>query len=138
MQPIINQEINEVLKDSVDFSVYFDLYDPKCKIYIKYPGSEKRYIELASGFEKMVSSLAIRVALISLSSLPKLTTLIIDEGFGTLDENRIQALGRLFDSLKDKFKNILIISHIDSVKDMADHIIDIDVDEDGFSQVKHT
>ena len=86
----------------------------------------------------MVSSLAIRVALISLSSLPKLTTLIIDEGFGTLDENRIQALGRLFDSLKDKFKNILIISHIDSVKDMADHIIDIDVDEDGFSQVKHT
>ena len=104
---------------------------------MEYPDKQRRFIELASGFERMLSALAIRVALIELSSLPKLTTLIIDEGFGVLDENHITTIGRMFDSLRTKFKNILVISHVDSIKDMADHIIDIDVDDDGFSYIDY-
>ena len=93
-------------------------------IYINY-GDSKRIIELGSGMEKMISSLAIRVALINISSLPKTNVLIIDEGFGSLDETNLESCGNLLKSLKKWFKNILVISHIDEIKDIVDNTIDI-------------
>lgn len=137
MQDAINSEINSILSEVVDFQVYFDFIDPKCRIYIKYDNQEPRYLELASGMEKMISSLAVRVGLMQLSSLPKLSTLIIDESFGTLDAENRESMSRIFNTLREKFKNILIISHIDSIKDMVDHTIEISQDSEGFSKIKH-
>jgi DNA repair exonuclease SbcCD ATPase subunit len=51
--------------------------------------------------------------------------LIIDEGFGSLDETNLAACGRLLQSLKKSFKNILVISHIDQIKDVVDSTIEI-------------
>ena len=93
-------------------------------IYINY-GDSRRVIELASGMEKMISSLAIRVALINTSSLAKTDMLIIDEGFGSLDEMNVEMCNRLLESLKTWFRNILIISHVDAVKDAVDSVVDI-------------
>jgi exonuclease SbcC len=93
-------------------------------IYINY-GDSKRVIELASGMEKMMASLAIRVALINVSSLPKTDLLVIDEGFGALDEMNVESCNRLLISLKRWFRNILVISHVDAVKDVVDNVIDI-------------
>jgi exonuclease SbcC len=101
-----------------------DLESNAMDVFIDY-GDSKRIIELASGMEKMISSLAIRVALINVSSLPKSSMLVIDEGFGSLDETNLEACGRLLQSLKKSFKNILVISHIDQIKDIVDHTIDI-------------
>ena len=75
--------------------------------------------------EKMISSLAIRVALLNICSLPKTNMLIIDEGFGSLDETNVEACNRLLSSLKKWFKNILVITHVDSVKDAVDNILEI-------------
>jgi len=75
--------------------------------------------------EKMISSLAIRVALLNISSLPKPDILIVDEGFGALDENRVTACNLLLTSLKKWFKNILVITHVDGIKDVADNLIEI-------------
>jgi len=72
-----------------------------------------------------MSSLAIRVALINISSLPKTDMLIIDEGFGSLDETNVELCSRLLESLKKWFKNIIVISHIDAVKDAVDNVLDI-------------
>jgi exonuclease SbcC len=84
--------------------------------------------------EKMISSIAIRVALTNISSLPKSSMLIIDEGFGTLDDNNLEACARLLTNLKSYFKNILVISHVDTIKDIVDNVIDIGW-EDGFAKV---
>ena len=51
--------------------------------------------------------------------------LIIDEGFGALDETNLEACSKLLESLKKYFKNILVISHIDAIKDIADNTIEI-------------
>jgi exonuclease SbcC len=93
-------------------------------IYINY-GDSRRVIECASGMEKMVSSLAIRVALSNVSSLPKTDILVIDEGFGALDEMNVESCNKLLESLKKWYKNILVISHVDAVKDAVDIILDI-------------
>lgn len=131
----INKEIESILKDVVPFKVVFDLSETKMKIFLQYPEQQQRIIELSSGMERMISSLAIRVALTQISSLPKLSTFIIDESFGTLDENNLIAIHKFFDILKTRFKNILIVSHIDGIKDMVDKTIDIAIDTNGFSYV---
>ena len=124
--PKINFEISKILKGVVAFTVVLeaDLESNAMDVFIDY-GDSKRIIELASGMEKMISSLAIRVALINISSLPKTSMLIIDEGFGTLDETNLESCGRLLQSLKKWFKNIIIISHIDAIKDVVDHTLEI-------------
>ncbi|MBC8408218.1 MAG: hypothetical protein H8E12_05770 [Rhodobacteraceae bacterium] len=124
--PKINAEIAKILDDSTNFSVTLDAPTDsnEMNIYIDY-GDSCRPIECASGMEKMLSSLAIRVALINISSLPKSDILIIDEGFGTLDDNNVEACGKLLQSLKNYFKTIFIISHIDAVKDSVDDLIEI-------------
>ena len=126
MLPQINSEISKILKGVVGFTVELeaDLDKNSMDIYINY-GDSKRIVELGSGMEKMMASLAIRVALINVSSLPKTNMLMIDEGFGALDETNLEACGKLLQSLKKYFKNILVISHIDAIKDIVDNNIDI-------------
>ena len=51
--------------------------------------------------------------------------LIIDEGFGALDAMNVEACNRLLESLKRWFQHILVISHVDAVKDVVDNVIDI-------------
>jgi len=124
--PIINLEISKILQGVTGFTVELeaDLDSNSMDVFINY-GDSKRIIELASGMEKMMASLAIRVALINVSTLTKTNMLIIDEGFGALDELNIEACTRLLSSLKKWFRNIIIISHVDSIKDAVDHSLEI-------------
>ena len=126
MLPAINSEIAKILQGVVSFTVELDsnLESNSMDIYINY-GDSRRIIELGSGMEKMIASLAIRVALINVSSMSKTNSLIIDEGFGSLDEMNLEACGRLLKSLKKWFKNIIVISHVDAIKDNVDFTLDI-------------
>jgi len=124
--PVINREIESVLQGVVDFTVTLetDLSTNALDVYIDY-GDSKRVIELASGMEKMIASLAIRVSLINTSSLTKTNMMIIDEGFGSLDATNLEACTRLLESLKKWFRNIIVISHVDAVKDCVDNSVEI-------------
>lgn len=124
--PIINHEIEKILQGVTSFGVTLeaDSDSNDLDVFIDY-GDSRRAIEVGSGMEKMIASLAIRVALINVSSLPKTDMLIVDEGFGTLDDVNVEACTRLLHSLKKWFRNILIITHIDSIKDVVDNVIEI-------------
>jgi DNA repair exonuclease SbcCD ATPase subunit len=50
---------------------------------------------------------------------------VIDEGFGALDETSVEACNRLLSSLKKWFRVILVISHVDAVKESVDEVIEI-------------
>ena len=45
---------------------------------------------------------------------------MIDEGFGTLDSENLQSLFMLFTYLKTQFDFVMVISHIDSMRDVVD------------------
>jgi DNA repair exonuclease SbcCD ATPase subunit len=124
--PAINAEIAKILQGVAGFTVELEAVEDSnaMDVYINY-GDSRRVIELASGMEKMMSSLAIRAALINVSSLSKTNMLIIDEGFGALDSTNLEACNRLLNSLKKWFKNIIVISHVDSIKDAVDNSIEI-------------
>ncbi len=122
--PYIQEEVNNILSQIVDFELEFDVDGKNILTYIKY-GDSSWSLDMTSGMEKFISSLAIRVALINISNLPRPTFLAIDEGFGNLDSNNINSISMLFDYLKLEFDFILIISHIDIMKDMVDDVIEI-------------
>lgn len=127
--PIINNLVNSYLQDNVDFKLKFEteVGVNTLDIFIE-DSKSKRVIELASGMEKMVSSLAIRAALMELTPLPKLDSLIIDEGFDALDQNNLANVVKILFKLKEKFKAIYVITHIPSLKEYMDQIIEINQD----------
>ncbi len=134
--PLINSEISKILSGIAGFTVEIECDDSNSiEIYINY-GDRKRIIELGSGMEKMISSIAIRVALTSISSLPKSDMLIIDEGFGVLDESNLESCARLLQNLKNYFRKIMIISHVDAIKDIVDNVLSIDMTA-GKAKVSH-
>lgn len=132
--PQIENEANEILSYLVDFKILLDTDGKSINIYIMYDDTKIWALELASGMEKFISSIAIRNALINYSNLPRPNFIAIDEGFGVLDGENLAALYNIFQYLKTQYKFILIISHIDSLKDMADYQIEISKIKD-FSKV---
>jgi DNA repair exonuclease SbcCD ATPase subunit len=124
--PRVNGEIREVLRGVFTFDIELEVEEEsdKLEIYIDY-GDSRRPIELGSGMEQCIASMAIRVGLLNASNLPKPNVLILDEPFNHLDDGQIDDVIRMIESLKKWFKTIFIISHKESVKDMADHLLDI-------------
>jgi len=132
--PNIESEINTILSDIVDFNITLEVDGKNINGKLNYDYDRIWPLENSSGMERFVSSLAIRVALMNVSNLPKPNFLIIDEGFGTLDNEHLNSMQSLFNSLKTHFDFILIISHLDNARDMVDNLIEIKK-EDNYSYV---
>lgn len=134
--PVIESEVNNVLATIVDFRFKLTIGDnDSIDAFIQYDDVSWP-VEMVSGMERFVLSLAIRSSLIRLSILPKPNFMAIDEGFGVLDMDKIQSLQVLFNHLRDEFGFVLCISHIMSMRDMVDSLVFIDK-IDGFSKVRY-
>ena len=132
--PVINQEVAKVLANIVEFEVFFEDSGKKFDIFIKHPRHEPRPIEMASGAEKSLAAIAIRLALLGVSSLPKSDLFALDEPGTALDETNMEGFIRILELIKVYFKNVLLISHLDSLKDCVDMQIEIDK-KDGYARV---
>ena len=124
--PVINSEIAKVLANIVEFEVFFEATGNKFDILIKHPQYDERPIEMASGAEKSLSAMAIRLALLGVSSLPTGDLFILDEPGTALDEDNMSGFIQILELIKVYFKNVLLISHLDSLKDCVDMQIVID------------
>jgi len=135
--PRIQEDINNVLSQVVDFKIVMESDGKNINAFLEYDEDRKWPIELSSGMEKFVSTLAIRSSLINTTSLPRPNFLAIDEGFGALDQSNMGNISILLDYLKTQFKFIVMISHIDTIRDVVDAHIEITKGKDGFSKVHH-
>ena len=126
--PYIESEINNILSQLVDFSIKLETDDKNINAFIVYDEDNFWPIELVSGMEKFISSLAIRSSLVNITNLPKPNFIAIDEGFTQLDAENLSSMHLLFSYLKTQFDFIMLISHIDVMRDMVDHFIDIKKD----------
>jgi len=131
--PEIQTQVNSILSQICDFTSLFETDGKNIVPYIVYD-DRKWLMSLTSGFEKFALSLAIRVALVNISNLPRPNFLIIDEGFGVLDAENLSQMNVLFTYLKGQFDFIMVVSHLESLRDMVDNYIEITKDN-GFSIV---
>ncbi|MFC1915287.1 AAA family ATPase [Chloroflexota bacterium] len=87
-----------------------------------------RNYEMFSGGEAFRINFAIRIALSRLLARragAPLPTLIIDEGFGTQDNSGIEKIKEAINSIQDDFDKILVITHIEELRDAFPTQIDV-------------
>ena len=124
--PIINEEIAKVLANIVDFEIFFEDDGKRLDIFIRHPKYDSRPLEMGSGAEKTIAAMAIRLALLSVTSLPVSSVFIMDEPGTSLDEDNMQGFIDVLSIVKSYFRTVLLISHLDSLKDCVDSQITID------------
>lgn len=130
--PTISYEANKLLQQAnVNFHVELsaDTSSNDMDVFLVNPrqGNDKKsIIELCSGMEKTMISLALRFALIRLSSLAKPNFVIVDEGFGSLDANNMPGVLSLMRLISSHFKSVLLIAHEDYIKESVDTVIEIE------------
>ncbi len=141
--PEIENKANELLAKMTDgrMNVKFETQgatqkgDPTETLDIKISDElGTRSYEMYSGGESFRVNFAIRIALSRLlanrAGAP-LPTLIIDEGFGTQDASGIEKLKEAIVSIQDDFEKILVITHIDELKDAFPARIEVTKTADG-------
>ena len=95
-----------------------------------------RNYEMYSGGEAFRVNFAIRLALSKILAQRKgarLQTLVIDEGFGSQDTQGRQRLIEAINLVKHDFAKILIITHLDELKDAFPTRIEVEKTENGSS-----
>ncbi|HSE26697.1 MAG TPA: SMC family ATPase [Gemmatimonadales bacterium] len=93
-----------------------------------------------SGGEEDVANLALRLAIsqmIAERAGQPLSLLVLDEIFGSLDEERRQSVLDLLRALADRFPQVILITHIESVRDGFDRVLRVEFDRGaGMARVK--
>jgi len=93
-----------------------------------------RPYENYSGGEQFRVNFAVRVALSKLLARragAQLQTLVIDEGFGALDASGRERLVEAINAVQSDFERILVITHLDELKDAFPARIDVTKTESG-------
>ena len=103
------------------------------EIYVSDELGQRSY-EMYSGGEAFRVNLALRIALsrvLSQRTGAPLPTLFIDEGFGTQDASGRERILDVISSIEDDFDKIIVITHLDDLKDMFPVRIEVQKDANG-------
>lgn len=144
--PQIEDKANELLdrlsdgQMSIRFATQTEYKDKKrddlretLEIQISDPAGIRNY-EMYSGGEAFRVNFAIRLALSKILAQRKgarLQTLVIDEGFGSQDTQGRQRLIEAINLVKNDFAKILVITHLDELKDAFPTRIEVEKTDRG-------
>ena len=95
---------------------------------------------MISGGEEDLANLVLRLAIsqmIAERAGQAFSLLILDEVFGSLDESRRHNVVELLRKLHDRFEQVVLITHIESVREGLDRVLSVRYDEEaGVSRVE--
>jgi DNA repair exonuclease SbcCD ATPase subunit len=131
MIPLINQELYRLLSDSCYFTLELNIND-RNELEFLMIDNETRVVKTlnsGSGYEKTISSLALRSVLTKVSSLPKPNIVVMDEVFGKVADDNLEMVGEFFKKIKNYFEHIFVISHNPLIRNWSDNIVMIKKDE---------
>jgi exonuclease SbcC len=103
--------------------------DDAYNILVLDEGEEKPVI---SGGEEDVANLVLRLSLsqmIAERAGHPLSLLILDEVFGSLDVARRDNVVQLLHHLEDRFEQVILITHIEGIRESLDQVLRVDYDE---------
>ena len=130
--PLLQREINSFLSqiDKIQITITYNNTGTKSTsgfVYMITDRGNAPSINTISGYQKFIINIAMRIALSCLGTNGiNFETLFIDEGFTSFDNVNINKIQEIFDILLQKYNNIMIVSHMDLVRDMVESRIDIE------------
>lgn len=135
--PIINAQLSHILMDVCDFDVEIAINDKNDVMFYLIKDGVKSDLTSGSGFEKTASALALRAVLGQISTLSKINGLILDEIWGRVAKENYDNLKQLLDKIKQNYDYVIVISHLDEIKEYCDTIITV-VKENNVSRITVT
>ncbi len=130
LRPEISELASSFLSDLTD-GRYTELeLDEDYNIIVKEDDVPKPVI---SGGEEDLAHLVLRLAIsqmIADRAGQSFSLLILDEVFGSLDESRRHNVVELLRRLHDRFEQVVLITHIESVREGLDRVLTVRYDED--------
>lgn len=112
--------------------------DENYEMYI-YEGGVKYPIARFSGGEADLANLCLRLAISQLISKAAGTEggfIILDEIFGSQDPIRKNAIMEALTTLAKQYQQIILITHIEDIKDQVENLIEVVEDEKGISSIR--
>ena len=131
MIPLLNIELYRLLVDSSHFILELNIND-KNEVEFVMIDIETRVVKplnSGSGYERTISSLALRSVLTKISSLPKPNIVVMDEVFGKIADENLEMVGEFFKKIKNYFEHIFVISHNPLIRNWSDNLIMIKKEE---------
>lgn len=107
--------------------------DDQYSIIVLEDGQPKPVI---SGGEEDLANLVLRLAIsqmIAERAGQSFSLLVLDEVFGSLDEVRRHNVVELLRRLQDRFEQVILITHIESVREGLDRVVTVEYDEESGS-----
>ena len=137
VRPELAEMASSFLADITDGRYNALEIDESYNVMVLEDGEEKPVI---SGGEEDVANLVLRIAIsqmIAERANQHLSTLFLDEVFGSLDVERRDNVIQLLLKLHDHFEQVVLITHVETVREGLDHVIRLEYDErTGASVVK--
>jgi DNA repair exonuclease SbcCD ATPase subunit len=127
MMPLINSELQRLMEDSCYFKLEIRINDKNEVEFIMTDNATgvEKLMTSGSGFEKTISSLALRSVLTKIATLPKPNLVVLDEVFGKIANDNLEMVYEFFTKIKDYFDKIFVISHNNIVSTWGDHVVKI-------------
>ncbi len=127
MMPLINSELQRLMEDSCYFKLEIRINEKNEVEFIMTDNATgvEKLMTSGSGFEKTISSLALRSVLTKIASLPKPNLVVLDEVFGKIANDNLEMVYEFFTKIKNYFEKIFVISHNSIVSTWGDHVVKI-------------
>lgn len=129
LRPEVSEIASNFLTELTD-ARYTELeLDDKYRLLVLEEGVPKPVI---SGGEEDIANLVLRLAIsqmIADRAGQAFSLLVLDEVFGSLDDVRRQNVLALLRGLHDRFEQVIVITHIEGVRDGLDRVISVGFDE---------
>jgi len=109
--------------------------DDRYRIVVLEDGAPKPVL---SGGEEDLANLVLRLAIsqmIAERAGQAFSLLVLDEIFGSLDERRRQRVVELLRGLRDRFEQVVLITHVEDVRDGLDQVFEVRFDEESGAAV---
>ena len=118
--PIINAKLKEVLSEVCDFDVEIAINDKNEINFFIIKDGVIADICSGSGFEKTATSLALRFVLGSVSMIPRLNYVTLDEVWGRVEEANYDNIKTLLEKMLTEYDFLLLVSHQDQIKNWCE------------------
>lgn len=137
MIPAINDELSRILSDSTTFTLDIRISEKNEVEFIMIDNETRieKPLSTGSGFERTISSMALRSVLSKISALPKPNVIVMDEVLGKVADENLELVGEFFKKIKTYFEHIFLITHNDLVKNWSDNVICVSK-ENNVSKIK--
>ena len=126
----INVVTEQFIKKKIELNV--EKEDIVLRINVLSKEDNENYnIIMLGGKESLILDVGFKIVMSSIATLPRSNIMWIDEGVSVLDRESQSNMKELLNYLSDSYENVLLISHIEGMKDFVNKSIKITREEGG-------